>query len=114
MDKNGLCNVLRSFRLDPFIATSCDSFARAELLSHIFLVFTFHDRDACEGLLSQEERFAALQGMARGRTSGCDGLSVKFWHVLGYHLVVILNSALLCLVRRWTVLTLKTGVQSPF
>ena len=51
----------------------------------------------CEGLLSQEECFAALQGMACGKAPGSDGLPMefylKFWHVLGFDLVCVLNSA---------------------
>ena len=38
-DKDGLCNLLRSFYLDLFTAVPCDSSARAELLSHISCSF---------------------------------------------------------------------------
>ena len=62
-DKDGLCGVFRSFCLDLFSAAPCDSGARAELLSNISSVLPFHDSKVCEGLLSQEERFAALQGI---------------------------------------------------
>ena len=45
----------------------------------------------CEGLLSVEECFVALKGMARGKTPGVDGLPMefylKFWDVLGADLV---------------------------
>ena len=81
-DKDGLCDVFRSFYSDLFSAAPYDSNARAEV---------------CEGLLSQEECFAALQGMARGKAPGCDGLPMefylKFWHVLGFDVVCVLNSA---------------------
>ena len=63
-DKDGLCTLLRSFYLNLFTAVLCDSSARAELLSHISSVLHFDDSEACEGLLSQGECFAALQGMA--------------------------------------------------
>ena len=63
----------------------------------IFLVLSFDDSEACEGLLSQGECFAALQGMARGKAPGCDGhpmeFYLKFWDVLGNDLVLVFNSA---------------------
>ena len=90
-DKDELCDVFRSFYSDLFSAAPC------ELLSNISSVLPFDDSEVCEGLLSQEECFAALQGMARGKAPGCDGLPVefylKFWHVLGFDLVCVLNSA---------------------
>ena len=96
-DKDGLCDVFRSFYLDLFSAVPCDSNACAELLSNISSVLPFYDSEVCEGLLSQEEYFVALQGMARGKAPGCDGLPMefylKFWHVLGFDLVCVLNSA---------------------
>ena len=96
-DKDGLCDVFRSFYSDLFSAAPCDSNARAELLSNISSVLSYNDSEVCEGLLSQGECFAALQGMARGKAPGCDGLPMefylKFWHVLGLDLVCVLNSA---------------------
>ena len=87
-DKDGLCEIFRSFYLDLFSAAPCDSNARAELLSNISSVLPFHDSEVCECLLSQEECFAALQGMARGKAPGCDSLPMEFylkvWHVLGF------------------------------
>ena len=71
-DKDGLCDVFRSFYLDLFSAAPCDS--NAELLSNISSVLPFDDSEVCKGLLSQEECFAALQGMAHGKAPGCDGL----------------------------------------
>ena len=118
-DKDGLCTLLRSFYLDLFTAVPCDSSARAELLSHISSVLPFDDSEAREGLLSQGECFAALQGMARGKAPGCDGLPMefylKFWDVLGNDLVLVLNSAyrlgsLSCSQRRGIItLTFKKG-----
>ena len=96
-DKDGLCDVFRSFYLDLFSAAPCDSNAHAELLSNISSVLPYDDSEVCEGLLSQEECFAALHGMARGKAPGCDGLPMEFhsnfWHVLGFDLVCVLNSA---------------------
>ena len=89
-DKDGLCDVFRSFYSDLFSAAPCDSNARSEHLSNISSVLPFDDSEVCEGFLSQE-CFVALQGMARGKAPGCDGLPMefylKFWHVLGFDLV---------------------------
>ena len=96
-DKDGLCDVFPSFYLDLFSAAPCDSNARAELLSNISSVLPYDDSEVCEGLLSQEECFVALWGMACSKAPGCDGLPMefylKFWHILGFHLVCVLNSA---------------------
>ena len=96
-DKDGLCDVFASIYSDLFSAAPCDSHARAELLSNITSVLPFDESEVCEGLLSQEECFAALQGMACGKAPGCDGVPMefylKFWHVLGFDLVCVLNSA---------------------
>ena len=54
-DKDGLCDVFRSFYSDLFSAAPCDSNARAELLSNISSVLPFDDSEVCEGPLSQEE-----------------------------------------------------------
>ena len=69
-----ISNLLRSFYLDLFTAVPC-----AELLSHISSVLPFDNSEACEGLLSQGECLAALQGMARGKAPGCDGLPMEFY-----------------------------------
>ena len=129
-DKDGLCNLLRSFYLDLFTAVPCDSSARAELLSHISSVLSFDDSEACEGFLSQGECSAALQGMARGKAPGCDGLPMefclKFWDVLSNDLVLVLNSAfrlgslsrsrrrgiIILAFKKGIVLTPRTGDQS--
>ena len=96
-DNDWFSDVFRSFYLDLFSAAPCDSNARAELLSSICSVLPYDDSEVCEGLLSQEECFAALQGMARGKAPGCDGLPMefylKFWHVLGFDSVCVLHSA---------------------
>ena len=96
-DKDELCDVFCYFYLDLFSAAPCESGAGAELLSSISSVLPFPSSEVCEGLLSREECFAALQGMARGKAPGCDGLPMKFylnfWHVLAFDLVCVLNSA---------------------
>ena len=95
--KDDLCDAFRSFYFNLFSATPCDPVARVDLLSHVSAVLPPDQSDLCEGPLSQEECFAALSGMARGKAPGCDGLPmefyIKFWPVLGSDLVDVLNSA---------------------
>ena len=64
-------------------------------MSNVSACLSSSERDACEGLLSVEECFAALQGMARRKAPGSNGLPMefylKFWS-LGSDLVRVLNS----------------------
>ena len=96
-DKDGLCNIFRSFYSDLFSAVPCDLTARNELLSCVSSVLPPVSSALCEGPLSQEECLIALKGIARGKAPGCDGLPMefflKFWSVLGADLVMVLNSA---------------------
>lgn len=84
------------FYSDLFSAEPVDLGAREELLSNVSACLSSSERDACEGLLSVEECFAALQGMARRKAPGSDGLPMefylKFWSLLGSDLVRVLNS----------------------
>ena len=96
-DQGGLSRLLCSFYSDLFSASPCDPVAQASLLSNVSVKLSPAESLGCEGPLSQGECFAALQGMARGRTPGCDGLPMefylRFWSVLGADLVLVLNSA---------------------
>ena len=130
-DQDGLSRLLCSFYADLFSASPCDPVAQAALLSNVSARLSPAESLACEGPLSQGECFAALQGMTRGRTPGCDGLPMefylRFWSVLGADLVLVLNSAFTLdsclalsvvvlspsLLRRAIVLTLVIGGQSP-
>ena len=96
-DQEGLSRLLCSFYADLYSASPCDPVAQAALLSNVSARLSPAESLVCEGPLSQGECFAALQGMARGRTPGCDGLPMefylRFWSVLGADLVLVLNSA---------------------
>ena len=65
-------------------------------MSNVSACLSSSECDACEGLLSVEECFAALQGMAHRKAPGSDGLPMefylKFWSLLGSDLVRVLNS----------------------
>lgn len=84
------------FYFDLFSAEQVDSGAREVLLSNVSPCLSISERDACEGALSDEECFTAFQGMARRKATGCDGLPVefycKFWRILSFYLVRVLNS----------------------
>ena len=67
--------------------------AQDELLSHLWSLLPSDSCDACEGLFTVGECFAALQRMA----FGSDGLPMefylRFWEVLGRDLVEVLKSS---------------------
>ena len=71
--------------------------AQAKLLSHLSSPLPSAFCNACEGPLSMEECFAALQGMVHCKAPGNDGLPMEFylcfWGVLGSDLVETLNSS---------------------
>ena len=62
-----------------------------------YLVIPVDEVPVCEGPLSCEEVFTALQGMAQGKSPGRDGLPAEFytcfWEVLGSDLVEVLNAS---------------------
>ena len=80
-----------------FTAASCDLSAQDDILSKLSRRLSDLERASCEGLLSLEECFAALSGMARGKTPGSDGFPMefylRFWQSLGADLVRVLNVA---------------------
>ena len=80
-----------------FTAAPCDPSAQDDMLSKLSRHLSIEDRACCEGLLTLEECFAALSGMARGKTPGSDGFPMEFylhfWSSLGADLVRVLNVA---------------------
>ena len=75
------------FYSDLFSAELVDLGAQEVLLSNVSARLSSSESDACEGLLSVEECFTALQGMARRKAPGSDGFPMefylKFWSLLG-------------------------------
>ena len=92
----GLCSSFSAFYSSLFTAEPTDTVARESLLSHIESSLPPAQSESCEGLLSVEECYEALSGMAKRKAPGLDGLPaefyLKFWHVLGQDLVDVLNS----------------------
>ena len=78
---------------------SCDTdpVVQEELLSNLSLSLSADEADLCVGDLTSAECFKAVQGMARNKTPGLDGLPAEFylalWSVLGSDLVDVLNFA---------------------
>ena len=92
-----LCSCLPDFYLSLFSTEPTDSAVRSSLLGNLTSTLLSCDQVAlCEGHLSVEECHTALQGMARSKAPGSDGLPMefylKFWNVLGADLVAVLNS----------------------
>ena len=80
-----------------FTAQECDRQAQDDMLAKLSRRLTSAERDACEGVLTEEKCFHALQGMPRGKTPGSDGFPMEFfltfWQSLGADLVRVLNVA---------------------
>ena len=74
-----LCAAFGAFYADLFSAGSVDAEAQVELLSHSLSPLPSVSCNDCEGPLSMEECFAALQGMARCKAPGSDGLLLEFY-----------------------------------
>lgn len=79
--------------------SSCeaDPVVQEELLSNLSLSLSSEEADLCEGDLTVPECLKAVQGMAKSKTPGLDGLPAElylaFWSVLGSDLVHVLNCA---------------------
>lgn len=93
-----LCRSLSSFYASLFTAAPTDLPSRTSLLGNLTSTLDSVQAALCEGHLMPDECFTALQGMARQKAPGLDGLPmefyVKFWSVLGSDLVAVLNSCL--------------------
>ena len=94
-----LCRVFSSFYESLFTAEATAPAIANSLLSNVSSTLPSTQADLCNGPLSFDECFAALNGMARGKSPGSDGLAmefyVKFWPILGTDLVNVLNSCYL-------------------
>ena len=94
-----LCRVFLSFYESLFTAEATDPVIASALLSNVSSTLPSTQADLCDGPLSSDECFVALNGMARGKSPGSDGLAmefyVKFWPILGTDLVNVLNSCYL-------------------
>ena len=92
-----ILGVWRSYYADLFTAQECDCKAQDAMLAKLSRRLSSAEREACEGVLTVEECYHALQGMPCGKTPGSDGFPmeffVSFWQTLGADLVRVLNVA---------------------
>ena len=97
-DMEGILDVWFSFYSELFTASPTDTVSRDQLFENLDLSLSHDHALVCEGPLSVDEVFTALQGMARQKTPGSDGLPAEFyltfWDVLGSDLVEVLNPSL--------------------
>ena len=79
-----------------FSAEPTDADAQESLLDNIESSLPAAQSESCEGLLSVEECFEVLSGMAKRKVPGLDGLPaefyLKFCNVLGQDLIHVFNS----------------------
>ena len=91
-DSFEILGVWRSYYADLFTPQECNCKARDAMLAQLSRRLSSAEREACEGVLTVEEHFHALQG-----TPGSDGFPmeffVAFWQTLGADLVRVLNIA---------------------
>jgi len=91
-----ICRSFAFFSSDLFTVVPTDPAVQECLLVNISSSLPQDQAEQCDGLLTVEECYEAVIGMAKCKAPGSDGLSmefyVKFWGVLGLHLVEILNS----------------------
>ena len=108
-----LVDCFANFYSTLFTAEEVDRVSQEELLSKISARLSTDQLEVCEGVLSVDECFFALKGMAHRKAPGNDGLPmefyVKFWQVLGADLVRVLNS---CFVKRHLCKSQRRGVIS--
>jgi len=91
-----LCHSFASFHSSLFTAGPTNSSVQASLLENLPSALPPDQASLCEGHLTLGECLTALQGMARGKAPGIDGLPMefylKFWNVLGEDLVSVHKS----------------------
>ena len=131
-DISSICDSWVDFYTDLFSAEPVDASAQNLLLGHLSSQLPSEASCACDGLLSVDEVFRALEGMALEKSPGSDGLSAEFyrsfWHILGADLVDVLNDSFssgllpplyvgplsLSFSRKATVSNVKIGGQSVY
>ena len=91
-----LCASFAAFYSALFTAAPTDPVVRSSLLGNVSSTLSPDMAALCDGHLTSAECFTALQGMARRKAPGLDGLPmefyIKFWPILGSDLVDVLNS----------------------
>ena len=95
-----ICSSWQSFYGDLFTASAVDLDVQRDLLNNISSFIPASEISICEGPLASDEVFAALQGMARGKTPGSDGLPAEFFWRFGMFWELTLSMSLMRLLTR--------------
>lgn len=94
----GICESWVSFYSDLFSASSVDLDFQVDLLDNLSLSLSYDESATCEGPISLTGAHAALLGMAKGKSSGSDGVPMKFyvtfWDLFGKDLVEVFNASI--------------------
>lgn len=97
-DLDGICKSWTDFYSSLFSACDVDGNVQADLLSNVSSFLSADQAGSCEGYLTTSEVYTALNGMARGKSPGSDGLPMEFyaafWDTLGSDLVEVFNASL--------------------
>lgn len=97
-DLDGICKSWTDFYSSLFSACDVDGNVQADLLSNVSSFLSADQAGSCEGYLTVSEVYTALNGMARGKSPGSDGLPMEFyaafWDTLGSDLVEVFNASL--------------------
>ena len=97
-DLDGICKSWTDFYSSLFSACDVDGNVQADLLSNVSSFLSADRAGSCEGYLTTSEVYTALNGMARGKSPGSDGLPMEFyaafWDTLGSDLVEVFNASL--------------------
>lgn len=94
----GICESWVSFYGDRFSASSVDLDFQVDLLDNLSLSLSCDESATCEGPISLAGAHAVLLGMVKGKSSGSDGLPMKFhvtfWDLFGKDLVEVFKASL--------------------
>ena len=92
---DGIWRVLSFFYSSLFSAEEVDLAARDFLLGNLVSFLSPQQAETCEGPVTVAECHRAILGMARRKAPGSDGFLaefyIRFWDVLGVHLVDVFN-----------------------
>ena len=96
-DISAICASWVDFYSALFSCGMIDMDVQDDLLQHLSARLPPDASTKCDGPLSLDEAFKALQGMSSNKSPGSDGLPMEFylavWHILGSDLVEVLNAS---------------------
>lgn len=96
-DISGICRSWSDYYSSLFSAESVDLQVQEGLFENLTARLPADAASSCEGPLSVQEVRSALEGMARGKSPGSDGLPMEFyltfWDIIGPDLTTVLNDS---------------------